>query len=264
VQELFVFFTSSTGRYNLLKTKLASKGLLMPKRLSDTRWSAHTDATKALMCGYSDIKEVLNSIANNADAKGDVCNTATGLYDKMCRLETGIFAVVWNVILERFNTTSKQLQDETTDLNTAVYLLQSLEAFVQSRCAIDSTSLDKEGRILLEEYTKQHQRTRRRNVPLNPLDYEYGAEVQRTHKNEFKGDCFLPVIDMLLSSLANRISAYKDVCNRFGFLRQLAALSIDDINKHAQNLVQMYPTDLEECLGSELIQFRTFVELRMD
>jgi len=44
----------------------------------------------------------------------------------------------------------------------------------------------------------------------------------------------------------------------------LAALSIDDINKHAQNLVQMYPTDLEECLGSELIQFRTFVELFMD
>ena len=69
---------------------------------------------------------------------------------------------------------------------------------------------------------------------------------------------------MLLSSLANRISAYKDICNRFEFQRQLATLSIDDINKHAQNLVQMYPTNLEECFGRELIQFRTFVKLFMN
>ena len=66
-----------------MKTKLASKGLLMPKRLIDNHWSAHADATKAIVCGYSNIKEVLNNIANNAHAKGEVSNTAAGLYDTM-------------------------------------------------------------------------------------------------------------------------------------------------------------------------------------
>ena len=127
---------------------------------------------------------MLNSIVNNAYAKRAVFNTATGLYDTMCRLETGIFAVVWNVILERFNTTSKQLQDETIDLNTAVYLLQSLETFVQSlRYRFDEFEQRGKDTSGAEEYTKQRQRTRRCNVRLNPLDYKHRPEVQRTHKD---------------------------------------------------------------------------------
>jgi len=58
VQKLHTFFSGSTARYNLLKDKLEAKKLPVPKQLSDTRWSAHADAVKALKSGYSDIAGV--------------------------------------------------------------------------------------------------------------------------------------------------------------------------------------------------------------
>jgi hypothetical protein len=57
VQQVYNFFSASTNRYNLLKNKLVPKGLLMPKRLSATRWSAHADAIKALRLGYTDFAQ---------------------------------------------------------------------------------------------------------------------------------------------------------------------------------------------------------------
>ena len=64
----------------------------MPKRLSHTRWSAHADAVKALVLGYTDIAEVLDEIANDVNEKGETCNTALGLCDRMFKLETDFFS----------------------------------------------------------------------------------------------------------------------------------------------------------------------------
>jgi len=63
----------------------------MPKRLSDTRWSAHADAVKALMLVYTYIAEVLDEIAHDVNETGETCNTALGLCDRMLKLETGFF-----------------------------------------------------------------------------------------------------------------------------------------------------------------------------
>jgi hypothetical protein len=84
------------------------------------------------MSGYADFAVVLDEIANDANQKGETCNTASGLYDRMCKLETGFFACFWHAILDRLNSTSKKLQDDQLDLNTAVNLLKSLETFVKS------------------------------------------------------------------------------------------------------------------------------------
>ena len=94
-QEIYVFFTASAARYQRLHIKLVDKNLPVPKRLIEVLWSAHVDATRALVRGYSAIREVLNEIV-----KGSVCDTATGLYETMCKLEAGIFSACWNVILE--------------------------------------------------------------------------------------------------------------------------------------------------------------------
>src|SRR6478609_7358335 len=118
VQQVYNFFSASSSWYNLLKAKLAPKGLPMPKRLSDTRWSAHADASKALLSGYADFTAVLDEIANDVNQNGETCNTASGLYDQMCKLETGFFACFWHVILDRLNSTSKKLQDDRLNLNT--------------------------------------------------------------------------------------------------------------------------------------------------
>lgn len=185
---------------------------------------------------------------------------ASGLYDKMCKLETGFFACFWHAVLERFNCTSKELQDDQIDLNTAVILLKSLNSFVQSlRDRFDDFERDGAQRSGATQYSQQNQRVRRANVRLNTLDYGQTPEVQRSPKDRFRGDSFLPVIDLLISALSSRLKAY--ISSRFGFLRLLDQLSADEVGLAATKLVDTYPTDFEDGLGDEIIQFQHCVEL---
>ena len=60
VQYLYVFFSASTHRCSHLESKLKPKNLLVLKRLSDTRWPAHSDAVSAIVKGYSTILALLD------------------------------------------------------------------------------------------------------------------------------------------------------------------------------------------------------------
>ena len=62
------------------------------------------------------------------------------MYERMCLLETGIYSVFWNDILERVNATSRKLHDPTLDLNAAVAMVVSpkikvvsLKRFVEAK-----------------------------------------------------------------------------------------------------------------------------------
>ena len=48
VQKLYVFLSSSTSRWNVLMEKLKTTDGSVPKRLSETRWSARADALNSL------------------------------------------------------------------------------------------------------------------------------------------------------------------------------------------------------------------------
>ena len=58
--------------------QLSSKGLPTVKRMSDTRWSARVDATKALVMGYDEINAALEEIADD-DEKPETREEAGGL-----------------------------------------------------------------------------------------------------------------------------------------------------------------------------------------
>jgi len=86
-----------------------------------------------------------------------------------CQLETGIYTVFWNDMLQRFNATSKILQNPKLDLNSAVAAIKSLQVFVESKRdsfkEYEKEGIDKSGTT---EYVRK--RERRRNVRLNPLE----------------------------------------------------------------------------------------------
>lgn len=56
------------------------------KRLSDTRWSAWADATKALSCNFTSIRQFLDGIFNNMDHKVECRNQALKLISKWNKL----------------------------------------------------------------------------------------------------------------------------------------------------------------------------------
>ena len=110
--------------------------------MSDTRWSAHSDAVKALVKGYSQIKDVVELLATDNNQTSECRLQASAIFDDMCLLETGIMAVLWNSLLARFNSLSCAIQDSKMDLNT-VELLKSLITFFN------------EQRSLFDHYEKQ-------------------------------------------------------------------------------------------------------------
>ena len=65
VESLYTFFFASTYRWSILTKALEDTGSKLPtlKRLSDTRCSARAHATKALLCGITTIKQVLDDIS---------------------------------------------------------------------------------------------------------------------------------------------------------------------------------------------------------
>ena len=55
---------------------------------------------------------------------------------------------------------------------------------------------------------------------------------------------YIPVIDQFVVSLAHRLSAYEELCSRFGFLGKLESLSPVEIESSADNLVIVYKDDI--------------------
>ena len=91
--------------------------------MSNTRWSAHADATKALFMGYNEINAALEEIAGDDKEKAESQEEAGGLAAYMNGLESGILSVLWHHILHRFHANSQVLQ-------SAVQIYESLIEFI--------------------------------------------------------------------------------------------------------------------------------------
>ena len=85
VEKVYSFFSASTHWWELLVNVLG--GLPIVKRLSDTRWAAHSDASKALNCGYEKIRMVLERFTENLDETAKARQEARGILSKLNNLE---------------------------------------------------------------------------------------------------------------------------------------------------------------------------------
>uniref|UniRef100_H3AJZ1 Uncharacterized protein n=1 Tax=Latimeria chalumnae TaxID=7897 RepID=H3AJZ1_LATCH len=106
-QSLYNFFSASAHRWEVLTSHLEkcdNKGLTL-KTLSATRWSTRAEATKALQIWLQCHSGCFDQNIRKA-AQHEACQ----LRAAMVKLETAVMPVVWDVILQRMNATSKVLQ----------------------------------------------------------------------------------------------------------------------------------------------------------
>lgn len=276
LEELFVFFTSSTSRYKTLtdclqKAKSRSEKrenpFLVPKRTTTTRWSCRADATKALLHGYTEIQNTLFGISDDKEEPGKARVQALGLFKKMKKMETRLYIVFWNDILGQVSKTSETLQNPRLDINTAASLLSSLKSLIESKR--DSYEEYEErasglakGEVDSEKY--EEKRKRKTNVRLATLDSAQAPEVELTPSSMFRTGSFIPVIDELERELHKRLQAYQQVDERFGFLSKLHELSLEEVQVASKKLVDLYHNDLEDDLGNELVQFKIFSDQYRD
>ena len=172
--------------------------------MSDSRWSARKDATKALISGYDEINDALEGIVEDVEQKADTRQEARGLSSYMNHLETGILTVVWHHILNRLHASSQVLQSSYQDLNTAVAIYESLIEFTRKLRTMFE-EFEAEGKILSEcdHYCQEVRRVRKRNrrydEPCSAL------ELPQTPANKFHTNTFLVVIDNVDAELVKRL-----------------------------------------------------------
>ncbi|CAM4446998.1 unnamed protein product [Leuciscus chuanchicus] len=174
VQTLFNFSSKTTSRWQMIRAGLQpndNKRIETLKSLSDTRWSAHAVATKALCTNYAGIQLSLLNIADDDEHQNlSTREEARALHKKMNKLEIAIMCNMWNAILQRFHGVSTALQAVELDLCNAVDLVRSLREYVASlRDQFDSFE------------------TAARNMSPN-VSHEYKADTQRKKERKRQAD----------------------------------------------------------------------------
>ena len=264
VEKLFNFFTMSTHRHQLLTEALRhDSSLLTLKRVTTTRWSCRADATKALKHGYQHIKDVLARIVDDNQEKGCVRCEAEGLWKRISRLETGIYTVFWNDILQRTDATNKSSQHAKLDLNSAVVSLTSLQNYVASKRDSFDT-YEQQGKELSGSTNYDNPRKTRlthHSVRPDQLDSSHAEGVQRSPSSIYKKESFLPVIDQFIASLDQRLQAYKHISSQFSFFRHLRKMHSNEIRAAAERLIRFYPDDLDVEFIAEMTQFAEFANV---
>ncbi|XP_050065265.1 zinc finger MYM-type protein 1-like [Aphis gossypii] len=216
VHKLYNFFSGSTHRWNILinilkkeeknSVKENSRRLLTLKSLSDTRWSCHVEACKAIVVNYEQILTALKSMYDGEENNVTTID-AKSLWKKMVKRETGYMSLLWNDIMEISNKTSTELQHSNCDTMKAINLLKSLKIYVLS--VRDSNSIYQEKIPNLSSeitiyYSDEKQRKKRKKFP----DGSKNEEVLKG-KNKFRVQTQLFIIDKFVSELNKRISAYE-------------------------------------------------------
>ena len=123
---MYVFFSSSTNRWEILQQHLTQRENRTLKGLSQTRWSARYDACQSLNKDWNEVIEALISIAEDETEKYCTRCEASGNLRQLQRLETAILSSVWDNLLQRFHFSSKKLQAADIDLYTVAELYGSL------------------------------------------------------------------------------------------------------------------------------------------
>jgi len=264
IQKLYTFFSASTHRWAVLTKHLEqTDGALTLKSLSDTRWSARADATKAVLIGYADIKSALEDISEDVQQNGGTRNEAERLCQSMEQLETAFLCVMWNDILSRFNETSKSLQAVKVDIKVAVDLLLSLDFFVSNmrdrHVEFEERAKQLSGNV---NYKTTLQRQRKRNTIFDSdVSNSQSESIVLIGADKFRACTFLVIIDRLIAALKQRIVAYQTVYDRFRAL--LVADAINSQPELAKRLAEYNPKDLStDLLYGELVQWSSFAKLR--
>ena len=116
LQELFVFFTSSTKRYNVFREKVKESdvdGTLELRNLSATRWSARADSIRAVWSSYEEIVKSLEELQDADDTKTKA--KAKNLLARVKPFEFIVMVMFIRNVMVKTKILTKQIQ--SVDIN---------------------------------------------------------------------------------------------------------------------------------------------------
>jgi hypothetical protein len=116
LENLYVFFSASTKRHILLKSKLATiENSLQLRNLSKTRWTARAESIKAVWVSFEIIIETLQEIINLQGMDKNTRNQALGLVKKLLSFDFVVSLLFMKNIMYKTKILTEKL--EATELN---------------------------------------------------------------------------------------------------------------------------------------------------
>ncbi|KAG0711895.1 LINE-1 retrotransposable element ORF2 protein [Chionoecetes opilio] len=82
-------------------------------------------------------------------------------------------------------------------------------------------------------------------------ELDSAEDVTLTGRDKFRVTAFLPIIDKLCAALQQRLAAYSDLREKFGFLSEISKKTNTELKEAAEKLVSSYPRDLEAGRSAE-------------
>lgn len=261
LEELYVFFSSSTKKFHRLKTKLEGiENSILLKNLSKTRWTARAETLKAVNISFEAILEVLDDIITDQtiDNKGKA--KALGLYKRLLSFDFICSLFFTKNIFYKLKIVTEILEKDYLNIIDALQVISSTTNSL-TNIRMDETHINDliESAIIFstklgfspqEDFEKHHRRRLKPKKIDNNADNAADLDLKTFYRKEFSA-----VLDTLIEFLKNNLSSVVEnlsgIDNIFKFPLSEKNLDISSVQK----IVALFPPNLrpdEHALQTQL------------
>lgn len=265
VQELFVFFSNSTSRWDVLHKHVKSLNL---KSVCTTRWSSRIDAIKPLRYQLEQVYDALVAISLDTTRDHESREKSKALANKVSTYDFICSVVLWYDVLSKVAISSKMFQNPTLDISVCTTLLGDLTAFLEEYRKNGFTQMlcaAKEIATELEvEPTFEKTKAVRVRKKSKLFSYEHCDEPIVNAQKKFEIEFFNCILDVTINSVKERFLQLNSHRDLFGFLYDISSLKevdSDTILKNCKDLHTLLTDDIEPLsLYTELLVLKNIVK----
>ncbi len=265
LQEIYVFFSSSTKRYNLFRLKVKEldiDGALALRNLSMTRWIARADSIRAVWRSFEGVIAALEALDESEDAKTKM--KAAGLLKRVKKFDFVVMLMFMKNVMVKTKILTQEIQSVEINILVTLEAAQATIATLQhvrddfnglgqeilaalvfsEKCGIDGKA----------QFEKHH---RPRRIP-NRIE-ERPENAALLDFNEYYRKEFNLILDMQISSLTENIKVPLEILTPAVRILQppfKGEMELEDF----QRLINMLPIALqpdESALEAEISVFRS-------
>jgi hypothetical protein len=226
IQQIYVLFSASTKRWAIFLKYVRN---ISVKPLCETRWESRVESVKAVRYKPGEIYDALLEVSeqtNDPKARSE----AQSLCKELKNFNFIVASVFWYDILFQFNYISKELQNISTDLATAINSMEKtcewLRSYREDGFETAITTAKEIARELETEPVFKETRVRKRKKQFT---YEGDDEGFVDAEKQFRINYFNQIVDMALMSMEKRFEQLRMHHATFGFLYKFRELQKTDL-----------------------------------
>lgn len=264
VQQFFVFFSSSTLRWSILKDELEAP----LHSQSHTRWSSRVDA----ICPVAKQLKIINALdrvmSELSCTLPEKCHSEIKLIQKyFTSFKAIVLSNFWYKILTCIDQRNVIIQKRGISLNDEINLESDLKKDLQNlrnswpQVILESQKMAREMKIM-PNFLEPGRRIKKRKLFFDENTIAKNLTLHISDENNepenlFKVEVIYCTIDFILSDLEHRFQAVKNMCTIFEPLLNYVSLPNEELQIKTKKLVEKYNLDLSENMCDEILHLKT-------